>query len=458
MTLSATQAMAQNLSFWQFKYGDYQPEPALTGGLCKADVVVIGGGFTGLTAARELRRDNPELKVLVLEAREIGFGASGRNGGFSMTLFGMEPEVTEALWGRDRTRQAQDYMKQAVSYVKDLVETERLDSDYEHTGMWRLAYSAPQEKRLKNTYQLLTDLMGPDDYRYLNQDEVQAKLNAPHVRGAIVEPGTGILDPTKHVRELKRLALAAGARIFENTKVVALTPGPDMIRLRTETGVDIEAGKVVLAVNAWAHTFDKSVGLRRKQRPLWTYQVVTEPLTEEEWADIRWDGRMSIEDNRHLIHYMRITKCGRITMGGGSVNSELGTAMDKWQCEKTWRNLEAHLRWLFPTLKNKPIAYKWGGAVSVNADMTPEICFLGDNRIIHASGCIGHGVSLTQLNGRLIADLVQEKETELSRFWIVDRKARSIPPGDLISYLGGRATGAVFDAIDWWQERSLPGR
>lgn len=454
MSRSIAESTTLNQSFWQHNYGGYSANRPLLPGQYEVDVLVVGGGFTGLSTAREICRDNPEARVMVLEAREIGFGASGRNGGFNMTLFGLEPEVTKMTWGETKTQEAQAYMKKAVKYVKDLIETENLDSDYEHTGMWRVAYSSAQEKRLKETYRFLTEMMGEEDYKFYDRATVQKKLNAPAVRCAIVEPGTGILDPCKHVRELKRIAEEAGAEIFENTQVTALERNDNHILVKTANAT-IRAKKVVMAVNAWGHCFKNDKQLRRKQRPVWTYQIVTDPLTENEWQQIKWDGRMSIEDNRHFVHYMRVTKCGGITMGGGRVNNDAGTAMDKWHCPKTWQALEAHLRWLFPTLKDKPIHYKWGGAVSVNLDMTPEISFLGDERIIQASGCIGHGVSLSQLNGRLIADLVQNKDTELSRFWIVNRRAIPMPPGDLLAYLGGIAIDKTLKAIDWWQEREL---
>lgn len=449
---SKLEAMAKNHSFWQHKYGPYTANKSLPTGHYQADVVIVGAGFTGLTAAREIMRDSPDKNVMVLEANEIGFGASGRNGGFNMTLFGMEPETTVMRWGKQKTKEAQRYMQQAVAYVHNLIESENLDSDYEHTGMWRVAYTSSQAKRLKKTYALLTDIAKPDSYEFFDQHQVRQKLNAPQIKSAIYEPETGILDPCKHVRALKQLAEDAGAKIYENTPVIDIRKSINGTIIKTQHA-QIKAKKVILATNAWSHTLSGPKKIQNRQRPAWTYQIVSEPLTEEEWKTLGWQDRMSIEDNRQFVHYLRITTCGRITIGGGDIGYEYGKSMDRWHDPNIWRALEAHFRWLFPTLKHKKFDYQWGGAVSVNFDMTPEIGFIGDENIIYSNGCIGHGVSLTQLNGRLIADLVLGIESELSRFWIVNRNAVPVPPGNLLPYLGVKAVVGVLKGVDWYEER-----
>ena len=458
MARSVQENMARNYSFWQHSYdhhvGEYVPNPSLPTGDYQVDVLVIGGGFTGLTTAREIRRDNRGARVMVLEGREIGFGASGRNGGFNMTLFGVEPETTVLRWGKQKTREAQEYMQQAVAYVKNLIEHENLDSDYEHTGMWRVAYSAAQEKRLRKTFALLQSITKAGSYQFLEAKEAQQLLNSPHIRAAIVEPETGILDPCKHVRNLKELAETAGAEIYENSPVTAIEKQGDGVLVKTGNA-RIQTDKLVLATNAWMHTLPGPRKIRNRQRPVWTYQIVSEPLTEQEWQTLGWQQRMSIEDNRQLVHYMRITRCGRITMGGGNIGTEYGTDMDRWQDEEIWQALEAHFRWLFPSLQHKKIHYKWGGAVSANLDMVPEIGFIGDENIIYSSGCIGHGVSLTQLNGRLIADLVANKESELTKFWIVNRQAIPMPPGNLLCYIGVKTVESILKGVDWYEEREL---
>ena len=446
------EAMKKNYSFWQYKYGDYTANKPLERGHYETDVLVIGAGYTGLTCAREIRKDDKSKRVMVLDANEIGFGASGRNGGFNMTLFGVEPEVTMLRWGKEKTREAQAYMQKAVRYVKDLIESEQLDSDYEHTGMLRVAYTDKQAKRLKKTYELLTDITRPDSFEYFDAEEAQKRVHCPQIKGAIYEPETGILDPCKHVRALKTLAEREGAEIYENTKVVGIKKlmGASWIETNDAT---IRAKKLVIATNAWTHNLNSTPKVANVQAPVWTYQIVTDPLTPEQWQGINWGERMSIEDNRQLIHYMRITKCGRITMGGGSIGVEYNDKkMDLWHNDAIWNDLEKHLKWMFPSLKDINIHYQWGGCISANIDMTPEIGFVGDSNIIYAAGCIGHGVSLTQLNGRLIADLVQDKETELTQFWIVNRKAIPVPEGTLLRYAGTKMIEGLLKVVDVYEE------
>ncbi len=439
-------------SFWQHDFGDYTPNDPLRGDQT-ADVAIIGAGFTGLTTAREILKDAPGTKVVVVDMGVVGFGASGRNGGFNMTLFGLEPEVTLARWGREKTLEAVSYMQQAVTFVKDLAQGENLSSDYEHTGMLRVAYSPAQLKRLRKTYELLDELSPSGTYQFLDEAQSQADIKSPRFVGAIQEENSGILNPCKHVRELKRLAQEAGALIYENTPVSHITKMGTTVRLETPRG-NLFTERLVIATNAWSHMIEGLPKIKKRQRPTFTYQVVTEPLTDDEWARVGWSKRQSFEDNRQMVHYLRRTKCGRITIGGGAVVTPFGSSMAHDEAPKIWNALTEHLAWLFPALHEKSIAYRWGGPVSVNLDLTPEIGFIGDERIIYSTGCLGHGVSLTQLNGRLIADLVQDKKTALSDFWIVNRKAIAFPP-EPFAFLGQMAIQTGLNVWDSFEERSL---
>ncbi|MDX1650193.1 MAG: FAD-dependent oxidoreductase, partial [Myxococcota bacterium] len=369
MSLDAT-TLYEEKSFWLRQYGPYRPRPALEGDRT-VDVAVVGGGFTGLSAARELRRDDPGLSVAVLEGDCVGYGASGRNAGFSMKLFGLEPELTRARWGDARTREAQRVMYDAVAFVKDLVEKHGLESDYQHTGMFRVAYTDRQLRRLEKTHALLEELGVAQDMGFATRADLQAQFHTDRFLGGLWEREVGILDPCKHVRALARLAEEAGAGIYERTPVCRARRRPGGVVLETDAG-HVRADKVVFATNAYSRSIEGLPKLRTRQIPVWTYVVVTERLSDAQWEAVGWEGRQSFEDNRQLVHYFRPTADGRLLMGGGAVRSPWGEGFDHDFAPKLWRHCEAHLKWLFPQLRDVPIAYRWGGPVSCPLDMTPE--------------------------------------------------------------------------------------
>lgn len=442
----------EETSFWARSYGEYHPSPAVAGSL-NVDVAIIGGGFTGFSTALEFKRDNPAASVAVLEGAVVGYGASGRNGGFSMTLFGLEPEFTKFRWGPEKTIAAHRYAQRAVAWVKRLIEENGLDSDYRHTGMFRFSYSQAQLKRLEHTFRFMQGLGLDDDLAFCRPEQLRAEFHTDRFAGALFERETGILNPLKHVRELKRLALAAGVAVYEQSPVQFISRFGGKMHLRTPGG-DVSADKLVIATNAYTRELKGLPKLAARQMPMWTFQVVTAPLTAAQWESIGWKNQQSFEDNRQLVHYCRPTVDGRITMGGGDITTPSDHSFDHDFAPRIWRHCEAHLKWIFPQLRDVPVEYRWGGPVSVNLDMAPEIGFVGDERVIYSVGCIGHGVSLTHLNGRLIADLLGERKTEFSEFWIVNRKAITWPP-EPISFLGRHLIHKGLRLWDYLEERTL---
>jgi glycine/D-amino acid oxidase-like deaminating enzyme len=442
----------EETSFWARSYGEYHPAPPLATD-CSADVAVIGAGFTGLSTAIEFKRDNPGATVIVLEAAVVGYGASGRNGGFNMKLFGMEPEVTKLRWGREKTIEAHRYAQRAVAWVKRLVEQDGIASDYRHTGMLRVSYSPAQLRRLEKTYRLMQQLGIDDDMSFRSAAQLRDEFRTDRFAGAIYERETGILNPCKHVRELKRLAMDAGVVVHETTGVDLVDRVGGKVRLKTRGGV-VTASKLVVATNAYSNAVRGLPRLRACQIPMWTFQVVTAPLSAQQWDAIGWEHRQSFEDNRQLVHYFRPTVDGRITMGGGGVTAPSRDHFDHDFAPHIWQECEAHLKWIYPQLESVPIEYRWGGPVSVNVDMTPEIGMVGDERVLYSTGCIGHGVSLTHLNGRLIADLLSDRKTDLTDFWIVNRKA--IPwPSEPLTFVARHAIHRALQLWDYFEERGL---
>ncbi len=434
-------------SFWLATYGDYTPDPPLLGEL-KVDVAIIGAGFTGLSTAFNLRQADPGLTVAVLEAEVVGYGASGRNGGFSMTLFGLEPAVTKALFGHQRTVEAHRYMEQAVDYVDELVKLFNLQSDYWYPGFLRAATTPGYARRIQHDLEILTS-MGISGISWIEGDKIKREVNSPRFMGGWWEPRSGLLNPARQVRELKRLALQFGALVYENSPVTEIHRDT-AFTLLTPQG-KVVAKKIIFATNAYSHLFP---GLRRKQVPAFTHMIVTEPLSQAQLEPIGWRSRQGIEDARNLVHYFRLTIDNRLAMGGSDVSLAYGGDMDHDLNDVTFAGLERDITWLFPHLKGVKITHRWGGPVSVPIDMAPAIGFIGDERAMFSLGCVGHGVSMTHLNGRLLSDLALERKTSLTDVWFVNRRMIPWPPEPL-RMLASQAILGYLHLEDALYERGL---
>jgi glycine/D-amino acid oxidase-like deaminating enzyme len=436
-------------SLWLDISGPYTPEPTLQGDV-SVDVAVIGGGFAGLMTAYEMKRAEPALQVAVLEAREAGYGASGRNGSFGMTVVGLGFGVMAMLRGKQFVKDAHAYMERAVDRMGEVIQAEELDCDYTRPGFLRAATTEGYIRRLQHDIALVQSL-GIQGIDWISADAVRARVNSPRYLGAMWEPRLALVNPLKLAREEKRLALRVGAQVFENTPVTEVRHTGAGFWLTTPRGKVI-AKKVVFATNAYSHLFGQ-VG--RRQTPAFTYMIATEPLSEERLRPIGWQGREGIEDARNLIHYYRITPDNRLVIGGGAaVGLTYGGALDGDSDEAGWRDLEEHVGWLFPSLKGVRITHRWGGPFSVTMDLTPALGYLGGKDAVYTLGCIGHGVSMSHLNAQTIRDLVLEHQSDLTACPFVNRRVIPWPPEPLrmAAALGIRA---YLQVEDWAYERNV---
>lgn len=435
-------------SFWLAAYGAYTPNPPVEGDL-EVDVAIVGGGFTGLSTAYHLRTYEPSMRVAVLEAEVVGYGASGRNGGFSMTLFGLEPAVTKALFGHQRTVEAHRYMERAVDYVDALIKEHHIQSDYWFPGFIRVATTPGYVKRIQHDLEILT-CMGVTGLEWWEADKVRSELDSPLFLGGWWEPRCGLLDPARQVRELKRVAQEAGAQVYEQTPVTEIKR-EKRFRLQTPAGV-VWAEKMVFATNAYSHLIPQ---LRSRQVPAFTHMVVTEPLTPQQMDSIGWRNRQGIEDARNLVHYFRLTADNRLAMGGSDVSLAYGKDMERDLNPRIFADLERDVVRLFPTLSGVRFTHRWGGPVSVPIDMAPAIGFIGDARAVYSLGCVGHGVSMTHLNGWTVADLILERKSDLTSTWFVNRRMIPWPPEPL-RLLASQAIRGYLRLEDALYERDLP--
>lgn len=423
-------------SYW-LGASPYEPGPALSGER-RADVAIVGGGFTGLCTAHFLSELEPSLDVVVLESEVVGFGASGRNGGFSMTLFGLTLGVTARMYGKARAAEAHHYMEEAVETLERLVGELGIDSDYERPGFLRVATSPAYVRRIQEEIELAHRL-GLEGIEWIGADAVRAEVDSPTYLGAWSEPRCGILDPAKQARGLAAAVRRAGVDVFERSPVTRIDRGSAAITLDTPGG-RVRAGRVVLATNAYSHLLPE---LRRRQSPAFTHIVLTEPLSDSQLGEIGWRNRQGIETARNMVHYYRLTADNRLLMGGRDVSLSYGTDMERDHHPPTFAGLERDVRTTFPSLRDVRFTHRWGGPVSVPVQMVPALGRLGDPRIVYSLGCMGHGVSLTHLNGRTLAELLLERETERTAAWFVDRRVVPWPPEPLRFLAGAAVRGAL---------------
>lgn len=435
------------LSLWLDTYGNYQPQPALEGDI-KVDLAVIGGGFTGIMTAYELKRAEPSLRVAVLEAKTIGYGASGRNGSFAMTVVGLGFGVMPTLMGAERFKAAHRYMMRAVDELDAFIQREKIECDRIRPGFLRVATTQGYVKRLQEDVERM-NRFGFTDIFWLNQAETRARINSPRYLGALWEPRLVLINPAKLVRAERELALQQGVEIYENTPAVEVRQGA-RFEIHTPRG-KVSSAKIAFATNAYTHLFPL---LRRKQIPAFTYMVATEPLSEEQLEPIGWAGKEGIEDARNLIHYYRLTPDNRLVMGGGPVGLTFANDLDADRNESVWRHLEEHIQFLFPSLRGVRLTHRWGGPFSVTADLTPAMGYLGDPRAVYSVGCIGHGVSASHLNAQTLRDLLLERQSELTASPFVRRWTIPWPPEPLRSLIAYTLRGYL-QLEDWWYERKL---
>ena len=429
-------------SFW-LSTRTYAPGNPLNRNI-DVDVAIVGGGFTGLSSAYHLKKAEPNLRIAIVESEVVGFGASGRNGGFNMTLFGLTLGITAIRFGKKKAKEAHLYMEKAVDLLRDLVEELHLDCDYEHPGFLRVATSEKYKARIQEEIELAHKL-GINGIEWMGKDRLEHQVKSPMYLGAWWEPRCGILNPAKLAWSWKDVLVPMGIEIYENTPAVEIFQKNGNVFLKTPGG-RIRADKVVMATNAWSHFFPK---LRRKQIPAWTHIVLTEPISEQQFEEIGWHNRQGIEDARNLVHYYRLTADNRLLMGGRDVSVSTGYDMDRDMNPITFEGLKKDVYQLFPALRDIGFTHEWGGPVSVPLDMAPAIGYMGDKNVVYSLGCVGHGVSLTHLNGKTISDMILERQTELTDVFFVNRKTIPWPSG----LLQNMAVKAIMGYMHWEDRR-----
>jgi gamma-glutamylputrescine oxidase len=381
----------------------------------EADVAVIGGGFTGLSTAYYLRKNSPGKRIVLLEAKACGNGASGRNGAMVLTQtadrymrLSDDPALDKKIY---------DLTTANIDAMRAIASAGGIDCELETKGALQVCNTQENAAAAKSYAEKAPAFGIPVEF--WNKDQTAAALGTSAYQGAFFDPRAGQIQPMKWIYALKAAAESAGAEIYESTPVIRIEEGTAH-RIETSSGDTVLAKSLVLATNA----FSSKLGyLRRAVSPIHDYVGITPPIADSLLEEIGWKSRLPFNDCRTETYYLGITPGNRIHIGGGPVNYTFNNGVrDRADQQRAYETLQRELVRIFPKLAGVNFETTWGGVVDMSVDESPSVGQMGKhNNILYAIGFSGHGVNLTSLFGRIIADLEAGRADQWSWFPYLNR-------------------------------------
>jgi glycine/D-amino acid oxidase-like deaminating enzyme len=396
------------------------------------DVAVLGGGFTGLSAAYYIRSISPQKRVAVLEAKGCGNGASGRNGAMVLTMtedrymnFSSSPAIDKRIY---------DLTAENIQTLSKLSAATGIDCELETNGALQVLVTSDDVKAAKAYVQRAQSLGMPVEF--WDKQQLVGVIGTEVYEGAFFDPSGGQVHPMKLVHVFKAAAETAGAEIYENTTVASIKEGREHL-LRTSSGHTIKAKSLVLATNA----FTSRLGFFRNSIvPVHEYVAVTQPFSEQQLAEIGWRKRIPFNDTRTEVFYLGLTQDNRIHIGGGSpgysFNNGVGGA---GKAASHFAQLQCELARIYPSLSGVKFEAGWDGIVDWSLDESPSVGCIGRNKnMFYGLGYSGHGVNLTSVFGRIIADLEAGREQPWKQYPFLNARLNYVP-NEPFRWLGAQA-------------------
>lgn len=414
-------------SWYEDSVGERPDHPALDGDIA-ADIVIIGGGFTGLSAATHLAKAG--TNVVLIDAHRFGDGASGRNGGQLGTGQRAWPEELEAEYGLTRAKALFDLAEEAKAHLLEFAAVNGIEIDY-RPGQLSVAH----KKRYLADYKAHAEIMATRfDYphiSYMDAAETAERLGSTHYYGGTRDTGTGHIHPLKLLIGTARAAAAAGAKLFENTKADGVVSRNGKVRVTTPKGA-ITADKCLIATNAYGGALEPQGAAHIM--PIGSFIGATAPLPADSPV---LPGGEAVDDSRFVVRYFRKTPDGRLLFGG----REIYAVNDP-------KDIHIHIRKqiaeIYPALKDIEITHGWGGYVGITLPRKPFVREVMPN-VISAGGYSGHGVMLSNFVGKLYAETVAGNRDRL----------KLIEDLNIPAFPGGRRLRAplLFLALNWFALR-----
>jgi glycine/D-amino acid oxidase-like deaminating enzyme len=390
----------------------------------RADLVIVGGGYTGLWTAIRAKERDPQRTVVVLESHEVGWAASGRNGGFCDASLTHGEENGQRRWPAELA-QLHRLGLHNLDGIEQSVQRYDMNVEFERTGELAVAVEPHQVEWLAG------------EEGFLDAEAVRAEVNSPlYLAGVWSREGTALLNPGRMALELARVAEQLGVEIYEHSAVTAIDRG-SRPRVRTQRGW-VKAERVALATNVFPSLLKRN---RLMTVPVYDYALVTEPLSQAQLADIGWRNRQGLADLANQFHYYRLTADNRILFGGYDAIYPFGGRLDPAHEERpaTFTRLGEHFFATFPQLAGLRFSHRWAGAIDTSTQFCAFYGTADAGRVAYAAGFTGLGVAATRFAADVMLDLLSGTKTERTELEMVRHRPLPFPP-DPIASLGIGAT------------------
>jgi len=408
-----------------------EPEPPLDEDV-KCELLIVGGGFTGLWAAVQAKERKPDADIILIEQTFVGDGASGRNGGFLSTSITHGETNTEAQFPGE-IEKIEALGRQNITDLLETLERYNIDARYEATGTTSLALSPEIAEEMHEEF--LAARAAGESVTWYDRNAIREQVNSPLCHAGLrYEDGlSGVVDPARICWGLKEVLLnRLSVRIFEGTRMTAVKPvGKTGMKAVCDGGV-IHSDKVLLSTNAYTSSIAR---IRNSVIPVWDYQIATEPLTDEQLDKINWgkpESRHALSDNVNMFHYFRLTRDNRITWGGGGAVRyyfNRGTDVELMDAPARYEQLALEFFEMFPQLEGEvKFSHRWGGIIATSTRFCVVPGVMHNGRLAWAVGYTGHGVSASRFGARIGLELLGYQPSEVIKMRLVTSKALPWPP------------------------------
>ncbi|WP_424918314.1 NAD(P)/FAD-dependent oxidoreductase [Streptomyces sp. wa1064] len=426
MRTAAAQSIAgaKSVSYWLDDPAKPDALPALTGDE-HTDLLVIGGGYSGLWTALIAKERDPGRDVVLIEGHEVGWAASGRNGGFcaASLTHGLANGVER--WPDDIAK-LEELGERNLDAIEAAVARYGIDCEFERTGEIDVATEPHQLQELREWHEEIVGL-GITGVDFLDRDALRAEVDSPTFLGGLWDRrGVAMLHPAKLAWGLKRACLELGVRIYESTRGLDLVRSGTGMAVRTPYG-RVFARRVALGTNIFPSLVKR---IRPYTVPVYDYALMTEPLTPEQLASIGWKGRQGLGDSANQFHYFRLSADNRILWGGYDAIYPYGGRLsaDLDQRPETFLKLAEQFFTCFPQLSGLNFSHAWGGAIDTCSRFTAFFGTAHQGRVAYAAGFTGLGVGSTRFGADVMLDLLSGEETARTRLDMVRSKPMPFPP------------------------------